>query len=84
MGISRKVAWIIDDAVDLCLLMKSYFLRKNYEVRISHTCTEVRYALEQGIVPDIVLFDASTCNHPEEIIKNIRKVNPDVQVHISG
>lgn len=27
---------IIDAEVDLCLLVKAYFLRKNYEVYIAH------------------------------------------------
>ena len=31
---------IIDDEIDLCLLLKSYFLRKNYEVYLSHTLEE--------------------------------------------
>ena len=52
---SRKVL-IIDDEIDLCHLLKSYFLRKGYEVYLSHT-------LEQGLSflktlePDIVFLD---------------------------
>jgi len=51
----RKVL-IIDDEIDLCHLLKSYFLRKDYEVYLSHT-------LEQGVSflktlqPDIVFLD---------------------------
>jgi len=51
----RKVL-IIDDEIDLCLLLKGYFLRKNYEVYLSHT-------LEQGVSflktlkPDIIFLD---------------------------
>lgn len=55
MHTGRKVL-IIDDEIDLCHLLKSYFLRKNYEVYLSHT-------LEQGLSfiktlkPDIVFLD---------------------------
>lgn len=52
----QKKVLIVDDEIDLCLLLKSYFLRKNYEVYLSHT-------LEQGvdfinkIKPDILFLD---------------------------
>lgn len=53
---SKKKVLIIDDEIDLCLLLKSYFLRKNYEVYLAHT-------LEQGIdflrtiKPDMLFLD---------------------------
>ncbi|HRO42701.1 MAG TPA: response regulator [Flavipsychrobacter sp.] len=52
----RRKVLIIDDEIDLCHLLKSYFLRKNYEVYLSHT-------LEQGLSflktlqPDIIFLD---------------------------
>jgi len=52
----RRKVLIIDDEIDLCHLLKSYFLRKDYEVYLSHT-------LEQGLAflktlkPDIVFLD---------------------------
>ena len=55
MSENRKVL-IIDDEIDLCLLLKSYFLKKGYEVYLAHT-------LEQGISflktlePHIVFMD---------------------------
>ena len=84
MSTRRNVACIIDDEVDLCLLIKVYFLRKNYEVRISHTCKEVVNALEEGIIPGIVIFDKSVCADPGKVIKTIRKLNPDARIHVSG
>jgi two-component system response regulator HydG len=85
MESGRKVAWIIDDEVDLCLLMKSYLLRKNYEVRISHNYSDVLHALEQGLKPDYVLFDpTTTCDNPDEVIKAIQQANPNVQINIAG
>jgi DNA-binding NtrC family response regulator len=63
----RRKVLIIDDEIDLCHLLKSYFLRKNYEVYLSHT-------LEQGLAflktlqPDIVFLDN---NLPDGIGWNI-------------
>jgi DNA-binding NtrC family response regulator len=53
---SRRKVLIIDDEIDLCHLLKSYFLRKNYDVYLSHT-------LDQGLSflktlkPDVVFLD---------------------------
>ncbi|GAA4334028.1 response regulator [Flaviaesturariibacter amylovorans] len=52
----RKKVLIIDDEVDLCLLMKSYFLRKNYEVHIAHTLADGVHRLEE-ITPDYLFID---------------------------
>jgi len=35
-----KKILIIDDETDLCLLLKDYFVRKNYEVVVSHILSE--------------------------------------------
>ncbi len=47
---------IIDDETDFCLLMKNYFIRKNYEVHIFHTLEEGMKNLEM-IRPDIIFLD---------------------------
>lgn len=52
----RKKVLIIDDEVDLCLLMKSYFLRKNYEVFIAHTLKDGMKLLND-ITPDYLFID---------------------------
>lgn len=52
----RKKVLIIDDEVDLCLLMKSYFLRKNYEVYIAHTLKDGVQRLDE-IIPDYLFID---------------------------
>jgi len=51
----RKVL-IIDDEIDLCLLLKSYFIRKNYDVHISHTLEEGSAQLKY-LQPDIIFLD---------------------------
>ena len=37
---NTKKILIIDDETDLCLLLKDYFVRKNYDVIVSHTLSE--------------------------------------------
>jgi DNA-binding NtrC family response regulator len=77
----RKVL-IIDDEIDLCHLLKSYFLRKNYEVYLSHT-------LDQGLSflktlePDIVFLDN---NLPDgygwQLAPVIAKDYPDTYINL--
>lgn len=52
----RKKVLIIDDEVDLCLLMRAYFVRKNYEVHISHTLKDGLKRLQET-VPDYLFID---------------------------
>jgi len=51
-----KRVLIIDDETDFCLLMKNYFVRKNYEVHIFHTLQEGMKNLD-AIKPDIIFLD---------------------------
>jgi len=53
---SKKKVLIIDDETDFCLLLKNYFIRKNYEVHISHTLSEGMHVLDD-IHPDIIFLD---------------------------
>ena len=52
---SKKIL-IIDDETDLCLLLKEYFLRKSYEVIISHTLKDGGVQLSSHR-PDILFLD---------------------------
>jgi two-component system OmpR family response regulator len=51
-----KSVLIIDDETDFCLLMKNYFVRKNFKVYIYHTLEEGMKNLEK-INPDIIFLD---------------------------
>lgn len=53
---SGKKILIIDDETDLCLLLKDYFVRRQYDVFLSHTLEEGKQLLvaEQ---PDILFLD---------------------------
>lgn len=52
----RRKVLIVDDEIDLCLLLKSYFLRKDYEVFLSHTLEEGLNEL-RSLKPDILFLD---------------------------
>ena len=79
---NRRKVLIIDDEIDLCHLLKSYFLRKDYDVYLSHT-------LEQGLSflntlnPDVVFLDN---NLPDgvgwEIAPQIARDYPHVQLYL--
>lgn len=52
----EKKILIIDDETDLCLLLKDYFVRKQYSVFLSHTLEEGEKILN-NINPDILFLD---------------------------
>jgi DNA-binding NtrC family response regulator len=58
----KKKVLIVDDETDLCLLLKDYFERKNYEVALSHTLSDGREMLST-IKPDVLFLDN---NLPDE------------------
>ncbi len=51
----RKIL-IIDDEVDLCILMKNFLVRKDFEVYYAHTLKD-GMRLMQNIMPDILFLD---------------------------
>ena len=78
----KKKVLIIDDEVDLCLLLKTYLNRRNYEVYYSHTLKE---GLSQFKVvhPDILFLDN---NLPDgtgwEKAAGLLEQYPSLQVHL--
>ena len=52
----RKKVLIIDDEIDLCHLLKEYFVRKNYKVAVSHTLGEGG-AMLSASQPDVLFLD---------------------------
>ena len=79
---ARKKVLIIDDEVDLCLLMKTYFLRKNYEVYIAHTLNDGMARLNE-IVPDYLFIDY---NLPDGLgwdkLPELYQQHPEIQFHL--
>jgi DNA-binding NtrC family response regulator len=53
---SRRRVLIIDDEIDLCHLLKGYFLKKDYDVYLSHSLKE-GISLVDSLQPDIVFLD---------------------------
>jgi DNA-binding response OmpR family regulator len=51
-----KRVLIVDDEVDLCLLLKQFLTKKNYEVHIAHTLSEGLNTLER-VRPDTLMLD---------------------------
>ena len=51
-----KRVLIVDDEVDLCMLIKSYLSKKNYEVYTAHTLLDGVKKLD-AINPDVLLLD---------------------------
>jgi len=47
---------IIDDEEDFCLLLKEYFLRRNYEVHLAYNLTDGIYLLKE-VSPAILFLD---------------------------
>ena len=79
----RRSVLIIDDEVDLCMLMKSYFLRKQYEVFIANSIVEaLPLAKEQQ--PNYIFLDWGVCLNGEEDYKKIRAAAPDAEINCPG
>lgn len=77
-----KKVLIIDDEVDFCVLVKSYLIKKNCEVHISHTLTDGMGKFQTNS-PDVVILDN---NLPDGLgwpaAKNILAVAPGVNLFL--
>jgi two-component system OmpR family response regulator len=75
-----KRVLIIDDEIDLCLLIKSYLSKKNYEVHTAHSLTDGFKKLE-SVSPDALLLDN---NLPDGMgwkeAANIHRKFPDMNI----
>jgi len=80
---TRKIL-IIDDEIDLCLLLKNYFLRKNYEVYISHSLAEGLSAID-SFHPTLLFLDN---NLPDdqgwEAAPAIANKNPNIYIVLTS
>lgn len=73
-----KKLLIIEESVDLALLMKRNFMRKNYEVFTVHTMEAASYQLA-GLSPFIVYLDPLLCRHNETAMDKKLRDFPDVK-----
>jgi two-component system OmpR family response regulator len=79
---SKKKILIIDDEADFCMLLKSYFSNKHYEVYYSYSLDTGMRLLEE-IRPDILFLDnnlpdGSGWNSADEIMENY----PQLQLNL--
>jgi DNA-binding NtrC family response regulator len=78
----EKRVLIIDDEIDLCLLLKTYFLRKGFEVHLSHSLKEGLGLLET-LKPEILFLDN---NLPDgvgwTVAAQLAKENPDLHINL--
>ena len=79
---SKKKILIIDDEADFCMLLKSYFSNKQYDVYYSYSLDMGMKLLEE-INPDIVFLDnnlpdGSGWNSADQIIEN----HPQLQLNL--
>ena len=70
---------IIDDEVDMCLLMKAYFLRKGCKVFITHMPDDGLLAAAEH-KPDFVFIEPRWYSMADEIAEKIVAVAPDVKM----
>lgn len=72
---SRKKIHIIEDESDLCMLLREYFVRKNYEVTCAHSLNKGMATLYE-ISPDILFLDdnlpdGTGWNHANNIARDM-------------
>ena len=73
---------IIDDERDYCMIMKSYFLRKKYQVFLAYTLKEGFKALEEER-PDVLLLDNNLPDGKgKEHIGTISEKYPTLQIYL--
>jgi|SRR6476469_469635 DNA-binding response OmpR family regulator len=77
---AMKRVLIVDDEVDLCMLIKNYLTRKNYEVHTAHTLSDGFMKLK-SLSPDVLLLDN---NLPDGMgwkeAENIHRQYPNVNI----
>lgn len=77
-----KRVLIIDDEADFCLLIKNYFIKKNYEVHVSNTLKDGMDSLKD-FKPDILFLDN---NLPDglgwEQTEYICKQYPNIRINL--
>lgn len=73
---------MIDDEIDYCKIMQSYFTRKNYAVTVSYTLEDGLAKLETEM-PDILFLDN---NLPDgkgwSHVENIVEKNPHLRIYL--
>lgn len=74
-----KSVLIVDDEIDLCLLLKQFLTKKDYEVHIAHTLSD-GLSILKNIQPDTLMLDNNLpdgmgWDKADEIHKKYPKMN---------
>jgi DNA-binding response OmpR family regulator len=73
---------IVDDEIDLCLLLKSYFTRKGYQVSIAYTIAKALDEL-QSFAPDILFLDNNLADGLGwSMVPAILRSSPSLKVYL--
>lgn len=75
---------LIDDEADYCLIMKGYFVKRNYEVHVAYNLRE-GLSLIDATRPDILFLDN---NLPDgqgwEHVESIVEKNPHLKIYLAS
>lgn len=78
----KKKVLIIDDEVDFCLIMKGYFLKKNFEVFVAYNLQNGLFLIDEA-KPDILFLDN---NLPDgqgwKYVDQIVEKNPHLEIYM--
>lgn len=80
---NRSKVLLIEDEVDLCLLMRQYFLRKNYEVFIAHTATD-GISRAAALQPQYIIASCDLPDGAYRLKEGLQKVAPNAEIHMLG
>jgi two-component system, OmpR family, response regulator len=79
---SKKRILIVDDESDYCMIMKSYFRDKNYDVHLAYNLSDGLQLLD-SLQPDILFLDN---NLPDgkgwSHVENIVEKNPHIRLYL--
>ena len=73
---------IIDDEIDYCLLMKGYFLSKNYEVFMAHNLKDGLMALEKERPDDLFLDNNLPDGEGWQLTDQLLTQYPNLNIHL--
>ncbi|MEP7108758.1 MAG: response regulator [Ferruginibacter sp.] len=75
-----KRVLIVDDEIDLCLMIKLFLTKRNYEVHTAHTLSD-GFKKMSSLVPDALLLDN---NLPDgmgwKVAENIHQKYPEMHI----
>lgn len=80
---NRKRILIIEIEIDLCLLMKTFFLRKNYDVFISHSADDGLLRIEECL-PNMIFISTAAYKNPDRDIEEIKAAVPYAEIIINS